>query len=299
MSTTTDRTESSLGQAVELEGIFADYLNRLERRNRVKSSIENCRRALTYFQTWLREQELNPEHVTEEDLERYFGRGLYAVNTYRSHAQQVRSAYSYAHRRGIVTADPFVDYELPARPDPDIRAKLIPNSELRAMRKRCPLSKHELLWAMLTFTGMRRDEIRRAMWEDLDRDTWTLNVVGKAQKRRVVPVHPVLQELLHDATKYGDLTGAIISPSHGRVMTATGKSYNDLSPLVERFSDHPCHSFRKTLASSLARNGVESMLIDRIFGWAPIGIRESYYIGVQLDQLHAAIRKAYLNDPVG
>lgn len=59
--------------------------------------------------------------IEDDDLFAYFNEGYgsaYSPNTKRLHVVQTRAAYNYAHKKGWVTVDPFVDFEMPKLPDP-------------------------------------------------------------------------------------------------------------------------------------------------------------------------------------
>ena len=58
------------------------------------------------------------------------------------------------------------------------------------------------------------------------------------------------------------------------------------------------HAFRRTVATSLARNGVEERVIDKIMGWSPRTVRARYYVNVATEELQRGILKLYANDPV-
>jgi integrase len=68
--------------------------------------------------------------------------------------------------------------------------------QLRAASARCKTWRHKPLLALLVWTGMRRDEVRRLTWEDIDKVEQTMIFVGKQGKRRTVPIHPALWEAL-------------------------------------------------------------------------------------------------------
>lgn len=282
---------------------FARYLTRQINRSRDAQTIYIFANAARLFQTWLDSNGLEPEHVTEDDLYRYF-RELRLIDgiapsagTKRLHATQLRAAYSYAHGKGHITANPFIDFELPAAPDPDPAASDIGSDELRRMIVHCPLPKHRLLWTLLCFTGARRNELRTLTWEMMDWEARTLTIIGKAAKRRTIPVHPALYAILHEINPAHVFTGAVIAPSGN----TGGKCYSEgqaFQGLLKKFTDRNFHAFRKTLASSLYRNGVDGATIDKIMGWAAADVKGKYYVTIRPEELHKAIRLAYLDDPI-
>lgn len=282
---------------------FARYITRQVNRARNPQTVYNFARAAYHFQAWLDTNGLEPEHVSEDDLYRYFRElrltdGVVpSAGTKRLHAQLLRACYSFAHAKGHITSTPFVDFELPAAPDPDPAASDIGSDELRRMLVHCPLPKHRLLWTLLCFTGARRNELRTMTWEMVDWDARTLTIIGKGSKRRTIPLHPALYDALHAANVAHVFEGAILTPSG----VTGGKCYSEgqsFQGLLKKFTDRNFHAFRKTLASSLYRNGVDGGVIDKIMGWAAADIKGKYYVTIRPEELHKAIRLAYLDDPI-
>ncbi len=77
---------------------------------------------------------------------------------------------------------------------------------------------------------------------------------------------------------------------------AAGQSFEKLKrPFAPQ---HGFHAFRRTVASSLARNAVDGDTIDKIMGWAAAGIRAKYYVQKTPDDLRNAINRLYLDDAV-
>ncbi len=283
-----------------LDLLFERYIARLANRGRRPQTIYNFTRAVTAFQDWLGRQDIAVADVGEDEIEAYFApsRFPHSQGTRRMHAIQIRAAYAYGLRRGWVAADPFADFELPTLPNPD--PDVVPSAELRAIRARCRNWKHETLWGLVVYTGMRRDELRRLTWEDVDLDALTISTVGKGDKPRVIPVHPELQKLIERApdarARTDERVGAVLWAEQTRGHYSTPNSFERIKVPI---TDRGFHIFRRTVATSLFRNGVPGDTIDRILGWAPAGIRARYYLSVQADDLHRAILRLYRDDPLG
>jgi integrase len=61
---------------------------------------------------------------------------------------------------------------------------------------------------------------------------------------------------------------------------------------------HTPHDYRRTVATSLRRNGVDTGVIDRIMGWAPRSVFRRYYDNVADVELKRGILRLYADDPV-
>jgi integrase len=170
---------------------------------------------------------------------------------------------------------------------------------MREIKARVVMTRDWIWFHLLAYTGMRRSEIRGLKWDDGDPaasvlrlETQTIRVIGKGRKPRLVPVHPALGEVLvhHRAEP-----GRYVVPSDGK----NGVAMETIIDMSRRL--HPTytpHDYRRTVATSLRRNGVDSGVIDRIMGWAPSSIFRRYYDNVADAELHRAILKLYADDPV-
>lgn len=279
--------------------IFAPYEARLTAKRAKEHVVVNYRRIARRFLEWCAETGIDPAAATPGDLDVYFGTfGAYAPTTVRHHFTYIRAAYRSAFRRKAIAANPVVDIALPKIPDKD--PVIISNADLRALRDNCIDAKTLLLWHLLVYTGMRRTEIRRLTWGDVNLQTHQLRVHGKGDKIRLVPMHPDLELHLAHQPMQGMIASPVLPGRGGKPAADASIEYwmaamrNGLpDDLVAR-----CHDFRRTVASSLYRNGVDTMTIDKILGWAPSAMR-SRYINLTLgDQLHAAILRLYVDDPL-
>lgn len=303
----------------DLDPIFQRYQTRLVNRGRKPQTIANFTRAVVPFSNWLAQEGLSLKDVTEETLETYFSPANYlklgyAPGTRRMHAVQVSAALRYAHRKGYLDADPTTDFECPPEPDPDPAKKLLTSAQLRQCWQDSPTWRHQTLFALLAFTGCRRDEIRLLAWEDID---LAQNIIyirqAKGDKRREIPVHPFLREVLlstpanplhGQSTPLDSLlplghgrTGAVLWTRDRKSFYAGGQSFEKLKrPFAPSYG---FHHFRKTTATSLRRNGVDPGIIDKILGWSARSIQDKYYVTHSGADLHKAILRLYADDPLG
>lgn len=269
--------------------IFEQYEERLRRRGRDRSTIGNFNRATALFGQWLRQQALEIEDVTPEIVEDYFVQSSLAPTTKATHLSNLSAAFRYAHSRGILSRNPTFDVELPRVPDTEPR--IISSPELRRIKGRLLCDRDWLLFHLLAYTGMRRNEIRTLTWDAVSLEEETLRVVGKGGKLRHVPIHPALGEELAKLDRVGD--GPVL-PSPGRYIAE-----QTMQDALKRMSpDHSAHDYRRTVATSLARNGVDERVIDRIMGWAPRTVRGRYYVNVATEETKRGILRLYADDPV-
>jgi integrase len=272
--------------------VFDQYTDRLRRKRRSPHSLSAFATASTRLDRWLSAQGLTAETASYVTLEDYFD-GLATElkpSTAETHLKYVRAAYNYAILRGTIRTNPVIDLEIAK--GPDVEPKILPNECLRTIRGRIT---HERIWIffhLLAYTGMRRAEIVGLRWEEnVLLDEQTIRVVGKGGKLRLIPIHPALGEVLSECPHRGPF-----------VVHSTGKSgvaADTVQQMTKRLSPfYTPHDYRRTVATSLARNGVQENIIDRIMGWSARTVRDRYYVNVAVEELHRGILKLYSDDPV-
>lgn len=279
--------------------IFDQYSDRLRRKRRSPHTLTGFATASTRLERWLRAQGISAEDATYPLLEEYFDTLALenAPSTAETHLKHVRAAYNYAALRGTLRHNPTLD--LTVAKGPDKEPVIIPTEELRAIRDSVVYQRDWIWFHLLAYTGMRRAEIRGLVYDDgsddrsvLRLEQQTIRVLGKGQKMRLVPIHPALGEVLLTEDRE---PGRFVVPSDGR----NGVAAQTIQEMTKRLSPvYTPHDYRRTVATSLARNGAEERIIDRIMGWAPSTVRGKFYVNVAEAELHRAILRLYADDPV-
>lgn len=269
--------------------IFDQYAERLNRLKRKESTKIGFARARDSLERYLDEVGLEAERIEPHELEEYFAGLDYAATTKKLHLTHIGAAYRYAHRRGLVSRDPTVDVQLERVPDKEPR--IIPNAELRAMKKKLLTNREWLAFHLLVYTGMRRHEILDLRWEKVSMPDSTITVLGKGGKLRHVPIHPALWDVLNE-----DRYGEYVLTGRGDTKTSVHTLWNVVNTMTD--GAYTPHDFRRTVASSLFLNEVNGDLIDEIMGWAKRGMRRRYYQAIAPAQLQRAILRLYRDDPI-
>lgn len=278
--------------------VFDQYTERLRRKRKSQYTLRNFAAASTRLDAWLRRQGMSADTAPYEALEDYFDTLPLAATTRQMHLHYIQAAYNYAVRRGTLRHNPALDIEVEQPADKEPR--IIPNDVLREIRESILCEKDWIFFHLLMYTGMRRSEIRGLVWDDgvtenrsvLRLEQQTIRVLGKGGKIRLVPVHPALgDELLKSRRE----PGRFVVPSDG----VNGAAMETIQAMVKRL--HPTftpHDYRRTVATSLARNDVPERVIDKIMGWSERSVRDRYYVNVAERELHQAILRLYADDPV-
>jgi len=275
--------------------IFNQYEERLHRLNRQPQTIINYRNSVRPFEQYLRAHRIPAEKVDPVIMEEYFATLDRGPNTKRTHLTQIGAAYRYAQRRGLVPADPTVDVRLERIPDKEPR--IIPNDELREQKARLVTDREWTLWHLLAYGGFRRHEITELVGENVKLAEGTITIVGKGGKLRHVPIHPALGEVLAEQKLEAGVPVLHSGRNYSVIRPTSNKTfYRILADITE--GRYAGHDYRRTVASSLYKNGVATDTIDKIMGWSPRVVRTRYYQNIADEQLQRAILKLYADDPI-
>lgn len=279
--------------------VFDQYTDRLRRKRRSPHTLSAFATAATRLGRWLDAQGIRAEEASYPVLEEYFDTLANELkpSSAETHLKMIRAAYNYAVLRGTLRHNPALDIEIPRGPDKE--PTIISNDVLREIREGIVFKRDWVFFHLLAYTGMRRSEIRGLVYDDGSDDRsvvrledQTIRVIGKGGKLRLVPIHPALGEILAEENRRA---GRFVVCSDGK----QGVAVQTIQDMTKRL--HPTytpHDYRRTVATSLARNGVADRVIDRIMGWSKRTVRDRYYVQVAQEELQRAILKLYAEDPV-
>lgn len=266
--------------------IFDEYRTRLERRQRHPKTVSSYNSAVTRWLEWCADQGVDPNDPDPTEVERYFDEHPLAPGTKKNHLVQLRAAYRYAQRRGVVDRDPTIEVELPRVPD--FTPRVIPIRFLKTAKAHITKEEDYLLFTVAVYTGMRQHEVLKLRYEDISAADRTIEVIGKGGKRRLVPIHPALGEVVTNSA-------GLVFPGRGGRMAAPSTLLLRLQRILPGYG---FHDVRRTVASSLDANGVEEGLIYRIMGWSRNTVFDRHYRNVAPERLQSAILRLYANDPL-
>jgi len=150
-----------------------------------------------------------------------------------------------------------------------------------------------LCWyASAYFAGLRRGDLQRLVWSDVDFNAGTITVSeGKARRVDTIPMHPALAAILK--TRHDQLLAipaAKVFPTTVTDRTRRGDFQRAGIDLVDdqgRVAD--LHSLRTTLGTNLARAGVAPQVAQRILRHASFTTTEKHYVTLSLVDSAGAI----------
>lgn len=282
-----------------MDVIFEAYLAAQRRRRSSALTLKATTHALRATQRWLNEHGIVPSRLTLLECERYFDELLerHALATVRRHLAYVRAAYTYGVRHELVDRDPTADVRLPWLPD--IEPATYSNEELKAIHAAIRSEREELAFFLFAFAGLRLGEVAGLAWAQVDFDRWQIRLTGKGGKFRLVPLHPVVNEVLHEHRRRSKQEQVIGSINGNRLSANTlGRTVRALVDRAAVEVASPSHAFRRTVATVMYEQGVRTRVIERIMGWAPRQMHERHYLRVADEPMHDAIRTLYRQDPI-
>lgn len=120
-----------------------------------------------------------------------------------------------------------------------------------------------LVLALAGLTGMRRAEILRLTWDDVDLEARELRVRGKTKKGRTVAIHDRLHEILLE--KPGVRGNVLRTHRHGTALYA-GLRAAYRAAEIPYPAGNPLHGLRTALATNLLEKGYSMDVVRRILG---------------------------------
>ena len=291
------------------------WIERLEQKNYSPRTLDMNRKALVHFVTWAEERDLlKPSQFTKPHLESYQrhlwrwkkadGKAL-SVRTQRQRLGAIQRLFAHLAKDNEILANPASDLDLPKKPHrllpkglskDEIKALMnVPDvTDLLGIRDRAIL---ELLYA----TAIRRSELVGIDLEDIDLASQRLQVTGKGDKTRIVPMssravfwlkrylsetRPRLQ-LDHTVqalwlSGYGErISGGYIGKWMKKIMLEAGIH-----------KDGALHLLRHTCATHMLENGCDIRFIQQLLGHSSLDTT-SVYTQVAIAQLQSVYEKTH------
>lgn len=272
---------------------LADYLHflRVERglsENTILSYRQDLTEAIRFFQR-------NAQNWTEVDQ--------FLILNYLEHLQQekksqgtiirtvssLRSFFRYLAQFGVISDDPMLKVDSPKKAQtlPDVlteaevgRLLSMPNvSRPLGIRDRAIL---ETLYA----TGLRVSELVNLRLTDLHLPMKLIQVVGKGDRERIIPIGEVAIDWLTrylkttriDLLKKRRNTDYVFLNAHGRQLTRQAiwqmiKKYVSLAGIKRHVTPH---TLRHSFATHLLENGADLRVVQELLGHANISTTQIY-----------------------
>lgn len=175
------------------------------------------------------------------------------------------------------------------------RPRYFNKDEIKAILE-CTTDTFERVMVLMgLYTGMRREEICRLTWEDVDWGRKLIQIVGrdgwtpKDYEAREIPLHPVLEKVLRGWKRENGQAPYLFSlhdrKPDGIYLLRIFKRIIKNAGVKGNF-----HTMRHTYASHLVNAGVDLYTVSKLLGHASVKTTE-IYAHLQPSSLHQAVLK--------
>nr|WP_226344770.1 tyrosine recombinase [Agilicoccus flavus] len=251
-----------------------------------------------------------PEHVDVADLRAWLGAQAAADAARSSMARRAASArafFAWAHRAGLVPADPAMRVVVPRRGrtlpgvlKAEHAAGLLDVAGVRADDGDPATARDRAVLELLYATGVRVGELVGLDVDDVDLDERTARVMGKGSKERVVPFGvPAVAALRAWLAARPALATARSGPAlflgrrGGRLGDrAVRELVHELLTHVPDAPDLAPHGLRHSAATHLLDAGADLRTVQELLGHASLATTQ-LYTHVSLERLRASYEQAH------
>jgi site-specific recombinase XerD len=248
----------------------------------------------------------NPENVSLSHIRQYLRlakdkRNL-SGNTVSKIIATIKSFFNYLEDEEAITKNPTRKINMPKKRSriPRIISKyefelLISSIDFSSSRYKDRL-RDKLIFYLLFYTGIRRNELLSLYWSDLNLERSTLIIRnGKGKKDRIIPLHSNLKGLIDkyfesrlpltdDALLVGQFGKRLSKASFVNIINY----YLEASGLADK--GYTAHSFRHSFATRLIESGVDIFKVQRLLGHASLDSTR-IYINFNSSQMAKAVER--------
>jgi integrase len=177
-------------------------------------------------------------------------------------AAYARAGFSWAMKRGALTASPFVNLPLAAVVK---RERVLTDDELRAIwQATAKPGTFNNIVRLLLLTGQREGEVAGMAWSELSDDlsTWVVPAArSKNNKESIVPLSAPSRSIIEGATRYEG--NPLVFPGEHGVYQGWGRAKDRLDA-ASGVSDWRLHDLRRTCATGLQKLGVRLEVTESV-----------------------------------
>jgi len=241
----------------------------------------------------------NYKNVTTDDIKYYLAmykqRRNVSATTLAGIKRFLSAFYGWAYAEGLVPKNPVLAIK-GIKPDPR-RKEYLTDHEKELLRDSCRTPRELALVDFLLSTGVRVGELETIDRDDVNFQTGVVTILGhKTRKYRTVYLSAKASKHLIDYLESrADDNPALFIGSRapwGRLKKCSYEAI--LKQLAARAGVHKhctVHLFRKTLATTLHRNGCNIEYIAEILGHASTQTTEQCYLSICQDDVRAVFNK--------
>lgn len=160
-------------------------------------TIKDRADTIRFLEEWTGKSALE---TTTRDIVRFMARDV-APATRSTYATIFRVFFRWCVEQGLLEKSPMDGAPVPRRPK--YAPRPLENVQLSRVLEKANRKRTRAMVLLAALAGLRVHEIAKIRGEDFDLERQTVAVVGKGNKRAVVPLHPILVELCKTMPNYG------------------------------------------------------------------------------------------------
>lgn len=246
------------------------------------------------------------DEITTTDIQQWYNdlSKTYSKETIMKIRNTISPAMDAATEEGLIPRNPFKSVKLEIGGKESVHHRAIPKSKMTVLKNALPEmeGQERFMFALLSYTGMRFEEVLGFRWEDYDgkwltveravvhptRNLPEVKLPKTKSSRRKIPCCAELKALLGEPE--GQKGYMVWSPKddkkHETPMSFT-EARNAFKRVRDRFQlqDYSAHDFRDTCATEWRENGVPLDVIARLLGHAKTETTEGRYVKYRDDSL--------------
>lgn len=285
-----DMREISIDE--EHDDLTECFLEAISVQGRSRKTIEQYRGVIKRL---LKEIRVSVRRVSVYHLRNYLtklkDKGL-KESTMEGYRQVFSSYFGWLFREGLIEKNPVVN--LGSIKVPKVQRTIFTDVDMEIMRQNCASIRDKAIICFLASTGCRVGEVVRVDINDVDMKEQECIVTGKGNKQRTVYIDNITAMFLRNylETRKDD-NPALFVNRYGRRFREDG--IREMLLRVEKASKiqhiHP-HKFRRTLATNMAKRGIQIQMIAAILGHESIETTMKY-ISMNKDDVKIKYRQCY------
>lgn len=209
--------------------------------------------------------------VTQLDLVRFMARDV-SPATRSTYATIFRVFYKFATDQGFIEKSPMDGAPVPKRPK--YAPRPVENVQLHRVLAAATRRTTRAMILLAALAGLRVHEIAKIRGDDFDLDRGTVTVVGKGNKRSVIPLHPVLIELAREMPDVGYWFTHWERPDEPINAKSCGQAIN--RAMQRAGVDATAHQLRHWYGTALLENGADLRTVQELMRHESLATTQIY-----------------------
>ncbi len=273
--------------SVALADAYFDFILSRQAMQCTKATLEFYRHTAGRFLAWAEKQgATNPKQFDASLVRQYLA--MLTDNgrkdtTIHDNARAIRTLLRFWTDEGYCNP---VRFEMPRLAKK--RLPVLTAEQLKRAIDACESKRDKALLLFLADSGLRRSEVSRLNWEDVDMQTGLVKVrQGKGKKDRSAVISPTTRRALLQYRRTINVKDALFLSRTGERLTGSG-----VLLIFRRLSKQTGltitpHALRRTFAILSLRAGMDALHLQNLGGWSSLDMVQHYAQMVDEDLLQA------------